>query len=118
MKPIQVAVLVVAAAVAGGLITKWQTSRNEAPVSAVAVPAAVPAAAAPAPAAPAEQAEPMPAHGPEQAHPSPFPAEKPVRDSTSVEINSNGVNVSTKHGHSGTDVKVGGDSSHVIIKTK
>ena len=81
MKPIQVAILVVAAAVAGGLITKWQTSRNEAPVAAVAVPAAVPAPAAPAPAAPAEQAEPMPAHGPEQAHPSPFPAEKPVRES-------------------------------------
>jgi len=46
------------------------------------------------------------------------PAEKPVRDSTSIEINNNGVNVSNKSGKSGTDVKIDRDSSHVIIKTK
>ena len=60
MKPIQVAILVVVAAVAGGLFTKWETSRNAAPVAAVAVPATP----APAPVAPAEQAAAEPAQGP------------------------------------------------------
>jgi hypothetical protein len=69
MKPIQVGILVVAAAVAGGLITKWATSRNAAPVAAVAVPATP----APAPAAPAQ------AKAPEPEHPSAFPEEKPVK---------------------------------------
>jgi hypothetical protein len=73
MKPIQVAILVVAAAVAGGLITKWQTSRNAAPVAATAVPATP---------APAEQATPAPAKAPEQALPSPFPEEKSAKQST------------------------------------
>lgn len=77
MKPIQVAILVAVAAVAGGLITKWATSRNVAPVAAVAVPATP----APAPAAPAAQAAAEPAQAPEQAHPSPFPVEKSVKQS-------------------------------------
>jgi hypothetical protein len=77
MKPIQVAVLVVAAAIAGGLITKWQTSRNIAPETALAVPA-TPAAA---PAAPVETATAEPAQAPEPASPSPFPEEKSVKAS-------------------------------------
>jgi hypothetical protein len=77
MKPIQVAILVVAAAVAGGLITKWQTSRNAAPEMAVAVPAAP----APAPATPVEPATAEPAQAPEPANPSPFPEEKPAKSS-------------------------------------
>jgi len=72
MKPIQVGILVAVAALAGGLITKWVTSRNVAPVTAVAVPAAP----APAPVAPAEQAAAEPAKVPEPTHPSPFPEEK------------------------------------------
>ena len=75
MKPIQVGILVAVAAVAGGLITKWVTSRNAAPEVAVAAPAT------PAPAAPAEQAASAPAKAPEQAQPSPFPEEKPVKAS-------------------------------------
>jgi hypothetical protein len=73
MKPIQVAILVAVAAVAGGLITKWATSRNVAPVAAVAVPA-TPAVA---PAAPVEQAAPAQVSQPE--HPSPFPEEKSAK---------------------------------------
>jgi len=77
MKPIQVAILVVAAAVAGGLITKWQTSRNTPPEMALAVPATP----APAPATPVEPATAEPAQAPEPANPSPFPEEKPVKSS-------------------------------------
>jgi hypothetical protein len=77
MKPIQVGILVAVAAVAGGLITKWVTSRNAAPEVAVAAPATP----APAPVAPDEQATPAPAKAPEQAQPSPFPEEKPVKAS-------------------------------------
>jgi hypothetical protein len=75
MKPIQVGILVAVAAVAGGLITKWVTSRNAAPEVAVAAPAT------PGPAPAAEQATPVPAKAPEQAQPSPFPEEKPVKAS-------------------------------------
>jgi hypothetical protein len=75
MKPIQVGILVAVAAVAGGLITKWVTSRNAAPEAAVAAPATP----APTPAAPAEQAAAAPAKAPEQTHPSPFPEEKPAK---------------------------------------
>ena len=46
------------------------------------------------------------------------PSPKPVPDSTSVEINESGVKVTNKSGKSGTDVKINGDSSHVIIKSK
>jgi len=67
---------VVAAAVAGGLITKWQTSRNAAPEMAVAV-----ATPAPAPATPVEPATAEPAQAPEPANPSPFPEEKPAKSS-------------------------------------
>ncbi len=77
MKPIQVAILVVAAAVAGGLITKWQTSRNTPPEMALAVPA-IPA---PAPATPVEPATAEPAQAPEAANPSPFPEEKSAKSS-------------------------------------
>lgn len=73
MKPIQVGILVAVAAVAGGLITKWATSRNTAPVA----PAAI--TAAPAPATPAAQVTPAPPQAPEQSLPSPFPEEKPVK---------------------------------------
>jgi len=45
MKPLHVGILVVVAAVGGGLFTKWQTSRNVAPV-AMAKPATAPAPAA------------------------------------------------------------------------
>ena len=72
MKPIQVGILVAVAAVGGGLITKWATSRNQAPEVAVAAPAT------PAPVA-AEQAKAVPAEAAEQAHPSPFPEEKPAK---------------------------------------
>lgn len=75
MKPIQVGILVAVAALAGGLITKWVTSRNVAPVAAVAVPATP----APTPVAPAEQAAAVPAKVPEPTHPSPFPEEKPAK---------------------------------------
>lgn len=75
MKPIQVGILVAVAALAGGLITKWVTSRNAAPVAAVAVPATP----APTPVAPAEQATAEPAKAPEETHPSPFPEEKPAK---------------------------------------
>jgi hypothetical protein len=75
MKPIQVGILVAVAAVGGGLITKWVTSRNAAPEVAVAAPAT------PAPVAPAEQATPVPPKAPQQAQPSPFPEEKPVKAS-------------------------------------
>jgi hypothetical protein len=52
MKPLQVALLVVVSALAGGLFMKWQISRNTAPVVAVApkatvVPPAVPATVQP-----------------------------------------------------------------------
>jgi hypothetical protein len=76
MKPIQVAILVAVAAVGGGLITKWVTSRNAAPEAAVAV------SATPASAAPVEQATPAPIQAPEQTHPSPFPEEKSAKVST------------------------------------
>jgi len=69
MKPIQVGILVAVAALAGGLITKWATSRNAAPVAATAVPATP----APAPAVPAQ------AKAPEPEHPSPFPEEKSAK---------------------------------------
>jgi hypothetical protein len=88
MKPLHVGILVIVAAVGGGLFTKWQTSRNVAPI-AVAKPAAVaaekpaamqPAAAQPV-ANPAETAAQAP--GSQQPHPSPithpssFTEEKP-----------------------------------------
>ncbi len=61
MKPIYVGILVVAAAVGGGLFTKWQTSRNVAPAAAATT-------AVTAPAAPAEQpATVLPTAGPAQA---------------------------------------------------
>jgi hypothetical protein len=75
MKPIQVGILVAVAAVGGGLITKWVTSRNAAPEVAVAAPAT------PAPVA-IEQAKTVPAEAAEQAHPSPFPEEKSATVST------------------------------------
>ena len=71
MKPIQVGILVAVAAVAGGLITKWVTSRNAAPVATMATTAA--------PATPAAQVTPAAPQAPEQALPSPFPEEKPVK---------------------------------------
>jgi hypothetical protein len=70
MKPMQVGILVAVAAVAGGLITKWATSRSVAPVSTTAT------AAAPAPATPAAPVTPAAAQAPE-ALPSPIPEEKP-----------------------------------------
>jgi hypothetical protein len=75
MKPIQVGILVAVAAVGGGLITKWMTSRNAAPEVAVAAPAT------PAPVA-AEQAKAVASKAAEQAHPSPFPEEKSATVST------------------------------------
>ena len=75
MKPIQVGILVAVAAVGGGLITKWVTSRNAAPEVAITAPAT------PAPVA-TEQAKATPAEAAEQAHPSPFPEEKSARVST------------------------------------
>ena len=74
MKPLHVGILVIVAAVGGGLFTKWQTSRNVAPV-AVVNPAAAEKATAP------EKPAAMPAAAPtetsaqtedsQRAHPSP-----------------------------------------------
>ena len=51
MKPLHVGILVIVAAVGGGLFTKWQTSRNVAPIVAVKPMAPAPPAAAEKPAA-------------------------------------------------------------------
>jgi len=72
MKPLHVGILVIVAAVGGGLFTKWQTSRNVAPV-AVVNPAAAEKATAP------EKSAAMPAAAPTETsaqtedsqHPSP-----------------------------------------------
>jgi hypothetical protein len=70
MKPIQVGILVAVAAVAGGLITKWATSRRAAP-GAPAVEVAAPA--------PAVEVAPAAQPAAEQGQPSPFPEEKPLK---------------------------------------
>ncbi|HXI40480.1 MAG TPA: hypothetical protein VNH83_10900 [Bryobacteraceae bacterium] len=64
MKPLHVGILVVVAAVGGGLFTKWQTSRNVAQVSAMK-PATAPAASVEKPAA----TEPVAATQPAAARP-------------------------------------------------
>ena len=51
MKPLHVGILVVVAAVGGGLFTKWQTSRNVAPMTKAKVAAPAPPAAAEKPVA-------------------------------------------------------------------
>jgi hypothetical protein len=82
MKPLHVGILVVVAAVGGGLFTKWQTSRNVAPIA-----MAKPASPAPAPisdkpaamepvATPAQTAAPAPAS---QAAPPPALNQMPRR---------------------------------------
>jgi len=86
MKPLHVGILLVVAAVGGGMFTKWQTSRNVAPMAKAVAPA--PAAAAEKPAA-MQPATAQPAAAPVQtaaqtahsqpAQHSPLAAEKPRR---------------------------------------
>lgn len=80
MKPLQVALLVVVSAVAGGLFMKWQISRNAAQV-AVAVPAAPPVqAATPAP-VPVQQPVVTQSQPAEPEEPAPVIARKPPKTS-------------------------------------
>ncbi|HUJ24002.1 MAG TPA: hypothetical protein VLX58_20850 [Bryobacteraceae bacterium] len=72
MKPIQVGILMAVAAVGGGLLMKWQSSRNAAPTQ----PAVTAAPATPAPAA----ATPAPPAAPSQAQPSPFGDEQAAKE--------------------------------------
>lgn len=73
MKPIQVGLLVLAGAVAGGFIVRWQMGRN-------AVPAAAAIPAPTAPAAGAVQTTPAQAEPAQAQPPSPFPPEKPRKE--------------------------------------
>ncbi len=80
MKPLYVGILVVVAAVGGGLFTKWRMSPNVAPVAAAipaaTAPAAQPPVAQPAPVQTAAQAEPQ---HPASLKETPFREEKPRR---------------------------------------
>ena len=78
MKPIQVGILVAVAAVAGGLVVKWQTSKPAPQTTTVAAtPAATPSASTdPAAAAPPAADNPASQAKPVEALPSPFGEEK------------------------------------------
>jgi hypothetical protein len=88
MKPLHVGILVVVAAVGGGLVTKWRMSPNVAPVADTAPAAATPRAgtaetptAQPAPVQSVAPAEPPrhPASVPASVKENPFPEEQPHR---------------------------------------
>lgn len=90
MKPLHVGILVIVAAVGGGLFTKWQTSRNVAPMAAALPAASTPAATAEKPAAMTPVAAPAvtpsaktvaQAEALQPARPSPVTEEKPRKHS-------------------------------------